>query len=155
MDYKRILVAVRGANDPPPAFLRAMALAGRSRAKLLLVHCMAQKTVAELEDRVGVFSEMEQSQALRKRNHLREHEAEHLRAWLESYCERARKEGIEAEPVVEVGNAGEQVVEIAKHWEADLVVIHRSRRSGFMERLLGSVSDYVIHRAPCSVLLVR
>jgi len=52
------------------------------------------------------------------------------------------------------GDPGQQLVEIAKAWEADLIVVGSHGR-GFWGRLLGSVSDGVTHHAPCSVLVVR
>ncbi len=46
------------------------------------------------------------------------------------------------------------IVEEAKNWEADLIVVGSHGR-GFWGRLtLGSVSNGVIHHAPCSVLIV-
>lgn len=52
------------------------------------------------------------------------------------------------------GNAEQEVVEIARSWGADLIVVGSHGR-GFWGRLLGSVSDAVVHHAPCSVLVVR
>lgn len=52
------------------------------------------------------------------------------------------------------GNAEQEVVEIARSWGADLIVVGSHGR-GFWGRMLGSVSDAVIHHAPCSVLVVR
>ncbi|MEO0350033.1 MAG: universal stress protein, partial [Cyanobacteria bacterium P01_A01_bin.15] len=40
-------------------------------------------------------------------------------------------------------------------WNADLIMMGRRGRSGFSELLLGSVSNYVMHHAPCSVLTVQ
>ncbi len=46
------------------------------------------------------------------------------------------------------------IVEEAKNWKADLIVVGSHGR-GFWERLtLGSVSNAVVHHAPCSVLVV-
>lgn len=53
------------------------------------------------------------------------------------------------------GAAGRMIVEEAETWSADLIVTG-SHGYGFWNRaLLGSVSDAVIHHAPCSVLIVR
>lgn len=53
------------------------------------------------------------------------------------------------------GNVKEEIVEAAKRFGADLIVVG-SHGYGFLSRmLLGSVSDFVIHHAPCSVLVVR
>jgi nucleotide-binding universal stress UspA family protein len=52
------------------------------------------------------------------------------------------------------GAPDQQLIEIAKDWKADLIVVGSHGR-GFWGRLLGSVSTGVIHHAPCSVLVVR
>ena len=53
------------------------------------------------------------------------------------------------------GSPARVIVETAENWEADLIVIG-SHGYGFWSRaLLGSVSDSVVHHAPCSVLVVR
>jgi nucleotide-binding universal stress UspA family protein len=52
------------------------------------------------------------------------------------------------------GSPEQQIVEEAKKWKADLIVVGCHGR-GFWGRMLGSVSDAVVHHAPCSVLVVR
>jgi nucleotide-binding universal stress UspA family protein len=52
------------------------------------------------------------------------------------------------------GSADHQIVEKAGEWSADVIVVGSHGR-GFWGRLLGSVSDGVVHHAPCSVLVVR
>lgn len=52
------------------------------------------------------------------------------------------------------GAPDQQIIERAKDWKADLIVVGSHGR-GFWGRLLGSVSDGVVHHAPCSVLVVR
>lgn len=46
------------------------------------------------------------------------------------------------------------IIEEATSWNADLIVVGSHGR-GFWGRLLGSVSNGVVHHAPCSVLVVR
>lgn len=56
---------------------------------------------------------------------------------------------------VVAGSVSREIVKTAETWEADLVVVG-SHGGGYWERtLLGSVSDSVVHLAPCSVLVVR
>ena len=53
------------------------------------------------------------------------------------------------------GAPGRAIVEEARDWDADLIVMG-SHGYGFWGRsLLGSTSDKVMHQAPCSVLVVR
>lgn len=56
---------------------------------------------------------------------------------------------------VSTGAPEQVVVETAKDWNADLIVVGSHGR-GFWERmLLGSTTDALVHHAPCSVLVVR
>lgn len=52
------------------------------------------------------------------------------------------------------GSPEQQITERAEEWGADLIVVGSHGR-GFWGRLLGSVSNGVVHHAPCSVLVVR
>jgi nucleotide-binding universal stress UspA family protein len=53
------------------------------------------------------------------------------------------------------GSPARAIVDEAKDWDADLIVVG-SHGYGFLERvLLGSVSGSVLHHAPCSVLVVK
>jgi nucleotide-binding universal stress UspA family protein len=60
--------------------------------------------------------------------------------------------GVETE--ILAGAPAHQIVERATEWHADLIIVGSHGR-GFWGRLLGSVSDGVVHHAPCSVLVVR
>ena len=52
------------------------------------------------------------------------------------------------------GPPDQQIIEKAKEWNAEVIVVGSHGR-GFWGRLLGSVSNGVVHHAPCSVLVVR
>jgi nucleotide-binding universal stress UspA family protein len=52
------------------------------------------------------------------------------------------------------GSPAQEIVEKAESWRADLIVVGSHGR-GFWGRLLGSVSNSVVHHAPCNVLVVR
>lgn len=52
------------------------------------------------------------------------------------------------------GFADKMIVEKAAEWGADLIVVGSHGR-GFWGRLLGSVSDGVVHHASCNVMVVR
>jgi nucleotide-binding universal stress UspA family protein len=54
-----------------------------------------------------------------------------------------------------IGHAEEKIIETAKTWDADLVVLGSHGYGGFTRFLLGSVSQAVASHAPCSVEVVR
>lgn len=53
------------------------------------------------------------------------------------------------------GSPDSRIVETAEEWRADLIVVGSHGYSRWERLLLGSVSDSVVHHAPCSVLVVR
>jgi nucleotide-binding universal stress UspA family protein len=58
--------------------------------------------------------------------------------------------GVEAE-----GNPADVILEEARKVDADLVVVGTAGKNAVERFVLGSVSDKVVHRAPCDVLVVR
>jgi nucleotide-binding universal stress UspA family protein len=48
-----------------------------------------------------------------------------------------------------------KIVDVAARWKADLIVLGSHGRRGLDRFLMGSVSEAVVHHAPCSVLVVR
>jgi len=56
---------------------------------------------------------------------------------------------------VERGDPGPVLCELAEALSADVVVVGSRGRGALRRVLLGSVSSYVVHNAPCPVLVVR
>ena len=63
--------------------------------------------------------------------------------------------GLKATEAVFSGNAKEVILEEARKWDADLIVVGSHGRRGFKRFLLGSVSEAVAMNAHCSVVVVR
>jgi nucleotide-binding universal stress UspA family protein len=56
---------------------------------------------------------------------------------------------------IAVGAPEQILIEEAKEWNADLVVVGSHGRGFWGRMLLGSTTDALVHHAPCSVLVVR
>ena len=54
-----------------------------------------------------------------------------------------------------VGSPESRIVEVAEEWNADLIVVGSHGYKAWERLLLGSVSNAVVHHAPCSVLVAR
>ena len=74
---------------------------------------------------------------------------------LRSYRQKALAAEVSTEFTQITGQPSSTICEFAQSCHADLIAIGRRGRSGLQEMLLGSVSNYVVHHAPCSVLLVQ
>lgn len=78
---------------------------------------------------------------------------------VDSAIEKAR--GMVGSPEVSVsgavstGSPESRIVETAEEFGADLVIVGSHGYNRWERLLLGSVSDSVVHHAPCSVLVVR
>lgn len=66
-----------------------------------------------------------------------------------------KEKGIDADQRTEWGNPARVVTELAQREGFDLVVAGSRGLGGLSGLLLGSVSDQIIHRAHCPVLVVR
>jgi nucleotide-binding universal stress UspA family protein len=56
---------------------------------------------------------------------------------------------------IEVGHPCEQILEVARREEVDLIVMGTHGRTGLEHVLLGSVAEQVVRRAPCPVMTVK
>ena len=65
------------------------------------------------------------------------------------------KAGYEVHTAVEEGDPKSKIVEAAKRWNADLIILGSHGRRGVDRFLMGSVSEAVARHAPCSVQIVR
>jgi nucleotide-binding universal stress UspA family protein len=147
--YKRILVAMDGSETSERALYEGIQLAREQRARLRLVHVVDELTAqGERPSTPGEFWK-----AVRKAGAL----------ILESARARAAQGGIEAETkLLEIRTFGSLVrrvpnliVEDARRWKADLIVIGTHGRRGLSKLLLGSVADGVVRTSATSVLLIR
>lgn len=75
--------------------------------------------------------------------------------FLQEHTDLATSMGIPTEYTEGVGDAGKAICALARTWNADLIILGRRGRTGLNELMLGSVSNYVLHHAPCSVMTVQ
>lgn len=62
--------------------------------------------------------------------------------------------GFRATPLILQGHPGEELCRVCEERDADVAVMGRRGLGAVEELLLGSVSQFVVHHAPCPVTLV-
>lgn len=158
MSFQKILVAIENSPLDHSVFTTALELAQSNKALLRLLHCIANEIVPAPMSNMPFETTVSPSLLLdnyQTQQNIVDQRIEEARALLKSYCEEAMLQNVSTEFDYQVGEAGHQLCEVAKDWGADLVVVGRRGRTGLAEALLGSVSNYVVHHAPCSVLVIQ
>ncbi|OKH22028.1 universal stress protein UspA [Hydrococcus rivularis NIES-593] len=153
--FNKILVALDCSETSKRAFDKALALAEVTNASLLLLHVLSptdKEYPAPVDE--GMYSSTRRL-AWKYYIHKWEEFVQKRFNCLRSLAERANKLGISAEVAQTLGNPGRIICEVARNWQADLIVVGRRGRRGLRELLLGSTSNYVIHHAYCSILMVQ
>lgn len=161
MSFHRILVAIDNSSLSHRVFAQALELAHFHQALLKLLQCIAPESVSEpgvpgsLDTGFPMGLVHDGYQAYETQQVLIEQQIEEAQATLAHYSEQAKSHNVLIEASYQVGDAGHQLCQVAKDWGADLIVVGRRGRTGLTEALLGSVSNYVVHHAPCDVLVIQ
>lgn len=155
--FQKILVAIDTSKISQQVFDQAVSLAKANNANLMLAHVLTEE---ELGSPMPILPSLEYYPSVQERNiELYQQQREALtRQGLEllrSRYTQAVAAGVTTEHTLNNGIPGQTICKLARTWQADLIVMGRRGRSGLSELILGSVSNYVLHHAPCSVLIVQ
>jgi len=156
--FQKILVAIDSSEVAQSIFERAVTLARAMDAQLMLLQVLAVDAEGSpaipMQPHVSFFPPFDDTawEAYRKR--WEAFEKEGLKR-LRRYSEQATGEGVKTEFTQTPGNPGQTICKLAQTWDAALIVMGSRGRKGLNELFLGSVSNYVMHHAPCSVLIVH
>ena len=151
----KILVAVDSSPEKLFAFDSIISLAKQTGASLMLLHILSEE-----DPDYPVFPTYVYYQVLKDPDHV-----EYQEKWLQyeqrgidflrNLTEKAIAAGVETEYTQLSGSPGQVICELANNLSVDLIVVGSRGLKGLNEMFLGSVSNYVTHHAPCSVLIVR
>lgn len=145
MAITTILVGCDLSEPADRALDRAVAIALRHRAKIVLVHAQADDAPLGEVDNAMLEQLGEVSAAVRAE------EARQLADRLAGIEAR----GLRAELIARVGPADEVLSAAALEQAAELIVLGTQGHTGVSRFLLGSVASSTIRHAPCDVLVVR
>jgi nucleotide-binding universal stress UspA family protein len=151
--HQKILVAVDQSDLSESIFETALHLAKANQADLMIAHCYTMPTPTNFEFGDRYRTSVKEFMAIAQQEI--DASMDHISQWLTALTEQAKTAGVNASWDWQGGEAGPNICQLAKEWQADLIVLGRRGRNGLTEAVLGSVSNYVAHRAPCSVLVVK
>ncbi|BAT55213.1 hypothetical protein NOS3756_41920 [Nostoc sp. NIES-3756] len=154
----KILVALDRSEIGQQVFEQALVLAKATKADLLLLHVLSPEE--EGSPRIPMVSNYDYYPGLSGQSfEIYQNQWDNFKAegvkMLQTFSAQANTAGICTEFTQTMGNPGKTICKLAINWGADLIVMGHRGLSGIKELLLGSVSNYVLHHAPCSVYIVR
>lgn len=141
-NYKNIIVAVDGSDTSKIALSRAIEVAKRNGATLNIVNIIDTRTWASIE--------------AHKHEKLEADAHQFAESLLASYSE-AERAGIEKIEVITEAGSPRTIItkEIAPRIGADLIICGATGGNAAERLFLGSVSENIVHTAPCDILVVR
>jgi nucleotide-binding universal stress UspA family protein len=143
MTYKTIVVAIDGSKEAEWAFKKAIQIAKRNNAKLILSHVIDLRSFAapfELYDSTAV-----------KRSE------EYAKELLNGYQQQALDAGLNDVAIdIEFGSPKVKIAkDVAQKYKADLIICGATGLNAVERLLIGSVSEHITRYAKCDVLVVR
>ena len=141
-EYSKILVPVDGSNEARLAFEKAIEVAKRNRAQVLIAHIIDTRVLQTPTGFEGNFNEEIQRQTENLFQEYRQYAQEHDFNDIDFVLEYAS-------PKVYISK------NIPKDYQIDLIMMGATGLNAVERLFIGSVSEYVIRNASCDVLVVR
>ncbi|MBT2681625.1 universal stress protein [Bacillus sp. ISL-35] len=140
--YKNILVAVDGSKEAAWAFKKAIEIAKRNDARLVMTHIIDLRTFATVEAYDRTISERANQFATEL---------------MESYKQQATDAGIkDVSYEIDYGSPKVKIAkDAAKKYNADLIICGATGMNAVERFFIGSVSEHITRYASCDVLVVR
>ena len=151
----KILVALDCSENNRSIFDTAVSLAKVTSASLMLLHILSERDpdYPKLPS-YAYYSVLKDSENGMFQTKFAEYEQKKIN-FLKNLVRKAMAVGIDTQYAQFSGIPGCEICEMASLWSADLILVGSRGLEGLKEMFLGSVSNYVTHHAPCSVLIVR
>ncbi|MGI8469559.1 MAG: universal stress protein [Pyrinomonadaceae bacterium] len=146
----KILIATDGTKFSSPAIeiIAKFNLPPKSEIKIVSVIDMA--VPLSIDTYIGYMPTTVELEKF-----AREHAEKILSEAANYVSERFSESAIIITTDVLIGSPESRIVETAEEIKADLIIIGSHGYNRWERLLLGSVSDSIVHHAPCSVLIVR
>jgi nucleotide-binding universal stress UspA family protein len=145
----KILVAIDESKFSQAVVQMIIAQHRSESTQLRLIHVVEPFTFYFPPEITAEYAAAPQIEALHKDR------VEKGKALLAAAADHLRKAGFTAETVLSEGDVRSAIIDSAAESKADLIVVGSHGRKGLDRFLMGSVSEFVVRHAPCSVEIVR
>jgi nucleotide-binding universal stress UspA family protein len=142
----KILLAIDDSKFSKAALETVLTLTPPKGTQVRVLHVVEPPSVLVARGMGGYSSNLRMIWEAQRRN------AELL---VKQFAKRLLDAGFKVTSSVVQGEPRGKIVDVARKWHADLIVLGSHGRHGLERFLMGSVSEAVVHHAPCSVHVVR
>ncbi|NSQ31103.1 universal stress protein [Enterococcus faecalis] len=142
LQYQKIMIAIDGSDEADLAFKKAVNVAKRNDAELLLEHVVDTRSFQSVSSFDGALAEEAMSMA---------------KETLDTYQQQAVDMGqTKVSSVLAYGSPKNIIAkELPKEYNVDLIMLGATGLNAVERLFIGSVSESVIRNASCDVLVVR
>jgi nucleotide-binding universal stress UspA family protein len=142
----RLLLAVDGSRFSNAAVRAVITQSRPSGTKIRVLHVVEPPALLVAREMGGYNAALDEAW---------EAESERAQRLVDKTVQLLRAKGLKAAGTVEQDDPKVKILEVAKQWHADLIVLGSHGRKGLRRFLLGSVSEAVARHAECSVEIIR
>ncbi len=151
----KILVAVDYSETSESVFNSALSLAKITDAELMIMHILGEDEPSyPIIPSYSYYPVLDDYDYNLYRKQYEDYQQEGIK-FLQQRDQEAKALGIRSQFIQLTGNPGREICKLASTWSADTILVGSRGLKGLKEMFLGSVSNYVTHHAPCSVLIIR
>lgn len=153
--FPKILVAMDSTEVGKYVFEQALSLASSTKASLILLHVLSPYEAGYPEDMPLSNPDASQDEVIRQYMEKLAIFKEQGLNLLRDRSNEAIAAGVNTQFTQQPGTPGYVICDLARTWGADLIIIGHQSSPKLNELILGSVSNYVTHHTPCSILVVH
>ncbi len=139
----KVLLPVDGLRNSVSAEDYALELGSKMPIEVTLLNVFKDKNVKDH----GLNTSLQES--------IKEAHRKFISKILDEVGERFKKAGVPVEKVILAGDPGPMICQYAKEKNFDMIIIAASGFTEFQDWFMGSVTNYVLYRCRCPVILVK
>ena len=139
LQYTKILVPVDGSKFAEKALLHACELAKNYHSKITLIYVVDKSHTINLLDKKEYLAMVRKfgDKVIKKSLSL------------------TVQNGIDAKHVIKEGNVADEIINLAKKDNTNLIVMGSRGLGKTLRLFLGSISNKIVNNSPCSVLIIK
>jgi nucleotide-binding universal stress UspA family protein len=139
----KVLLPVDGLRNSVSAEDYALELGGKMPIEVTLLNVFKDKSVKDH----GLNAALQES--------VKEAHRKFISKILNEVEEKFKKAGVPVEKVILSGDPGPMICQYAKEKNFDMIIIAASGFTEFQDWFMGSVTNYVLYRCRCPIILVK